>query len=297
MSQATLDGILNFRDVGKTVNQKSGSAFVNEGLFFRSARPDDASPASRDELVNKYGISSIIDLRTKSEHIRQAQKRAATVKASAALAPSDAAAAETVEIPGIRYHLINLNGRGFERNLLWQMSWGGMSKLLTLMLFGYRIEAIGVLGREVMQHRGLIGLGCDSIDYCQAEISQVFDVLADRSNYPLIVHCTQGKDRTGLIIALTLFLLGVPIDAVSHDYVLSESELLPEREERLVEIHEIGLTDDFADCPPDWAEKIHTYIDDKYGSVETYLKDHVGVTEEKLQSIREILGIKSENTA
>jgi hypothetical protein len=41
------------------------------------------------------------------------------------------------------------------------------------MLFGYRMEAISILGREVMKPRGLIGLGYDTIDYCGPEIAIV----------------------------------------------------------------------------------------------------------------------------
>ena len=47
------------------------------------------------------------------------------------------------------------------------------SKLVTLMALGYRIEAISILGREVMLPRGLIGLGFDSIDLCGPEIAEV----------------------------------------------------------------------------------------------------------------------------
>jgi protein tyrosine/serine phosphatase len=42
---------------------------------------------------------------------------------------------------------------------------------------------------------------------CKGEVKQVFDVLADDRNWPVLVHCTQGKDRTGLIVMLVLFLL------------------------------------------------------------------------------------------
>ena len=45
--------------------------------------------------------------------------------------------------------------------------------MLTLMFAGYRMEAIKIMGREVLQGRGLVGLGCDSIDYSGLEISQV----------------------------------------------------------------------------------------------------------------------------
>src|SRR5271163_2179040 len=48
-----------------------------------------------------------------------------------------------------------------------------ISSNFTLMAFGYRMKAISILGREVMQPRGLIGLGHDSIDFCGPEIAQV----------------------------------------------------------------------------------------------------------------------------
>jgi hypothetical protein len=53
------------------------------------------------------------------------------------------------------------------------LCWLLHSKLIFLMLLGHRMEAISILGREVMQPRGLIGLGHDSIDFCGLEIAQV----------------------------------------------------------------------------------------------------------------------------
>jgi len=42
-----------------------GARLVREGLFFRSARPDDATLADRLRLKEQYGIKAILDLRTK----------------------------------------------------------------------------------------------------------------------------------------------------------------------------------------------------------------------------------------
>lgn len=50
-------------------------------------------------------------------------------------------------------------------------------KLIWLMMLGYRMEAISILGREVMQPRGLVGLGKDSLDYCGTEIAEVGFIL------------------------------------------------------------------------------------------------------------------------
>ncbi len=56
-------------------------------------------------------------------------------------------------------------------------------------------------------------------------IRHAFTILADEGNLPAVVHCTHGKDRTGLLVALLLLMLGVDEAAVVQDYVLSEEEL------------------------------------------------------------------------
>lgn len=48
---------------------------------------------------------------------------------------------------------------------------------------------------------------------------------------PLLVHCTAGKDRTGVAVALVLSLCGVPDAAVAHDYGLTDLGLRERREE------------------------------------------------------------------
>ena len=43
---------------------------------------------------------------------------------------------------------------------------------------------------------------------------KLFTDLADEANLPAVVHCTQGKDRTGWAVAALLALLGVPEEAI-----------------------------------------------------------------------------------
>ena len=48
-----------------------------------------------------------------------------------------------------------------------------------------------------------------------------FDVLLDESNYPILYHCTAGKDRTGFATYLLLSLLGVDEAVIIEDYLLT----------------------------------------------------------------------------
>ena len=56
-------------------------------------------------------------------------------------------------------------------------------------------------------------------------IARALRVFAHAENLPAIIHCIHGKDRTGLIVALLLLLLGVDEPTVVLDYAKSELEL------------------------------------------------------------------------
>lgn len=290
MSTSSFDKIPNFRDVGQTVNESQSQELLKTGLFFRSARPDDATKRDRERLVNEYGIKTIMDLRTTTEHINAAKKRSELAAlAQPAIAPTlDSLVLEPLEIPNVKYANINLNGPGFERSLLWQLSYLSIAKVIGYMAFGYRMEAIGIIGREVLQPRGLIGLGIDTLRHSGKEIKQVFDTLADEESWPIMVHCTQGKDRTGIVVVLVLLLCGIDIDAITIDYVRTELELGPEFMERRAEVGSIGLDESFTKCPRDFPQKVQEYIKENYGSIQDYLRG-LGIGEEKLQRVRSIL--------
>lgn len=53
-------------------------------------------------------------------------------------------------------------------------------KFLVLMLLQFRMAAIGILGRKVLKKRGLTGLCFDSLEYCGAEIREVWPSISSR---------------------------------------------------------------------------------------------------------------------
>ncbi|KAI1115835.1 tyrosine/serine protein phosphatase [Nemania sp. NC0429] len=281
--------ILNFRDVGRTVNDHLGRKVVREGVLYRSARPDDATLNDRRRLVEELGIRTVIDLRTKTEHLAQAKKRQADSKLPAVL-QSNAAVAEPVQIPGLIYREVQVTGRRLERALLRQLSWWNFIKLIVLYVLGFRTQAIRIMGEQVMQPLGLVGLSLVTLDESGPEIAEALRILTSPDTpSPTLLHCTQGKDRTGTIAALALLSLRVPLPAVTHDYLLSQPGLAPERAARVAEMSEIGLTPAWGDCPPDLIPRVVGHLDVRYGGVDGYL-DSIGFGAEDRTRLAEALG-------
>lgn len=57
----------------------------------------------------------------------------------------------------------------------------------------------------------------------RAWLARAIGVLAHPDTaWPVYVHCTSGRDRTGIVIAATLVLLGLPHDVIVEEFLLSD---------------------------------------------------------------------------
>jgi protein-tyrosine phosphatase len=65
------------------------------------------------------------------------------------------------------------------------------------------------------------------------QIGQALAIVARRHAHPVIVHCAAGKDRTGVLVAVLLALLGVDDETIAADYALS-ARAMAELAERLI---------------------------------------------------------------
>ena len=66
------------------------------------------------------------------------------------------------------------------------------------------------------------------IDECGDPIGAAVRELCVPGAFPALVHCAAGEDRTGIVIALVLAVLGVPDELIGADYALSSMYLDPD---------------------------------------------------------------------
>jgi protein-tyrosine phosphatase len=62
-------------------------------------------------------------------------------------------------------------------------------------------------------------------DQGRATIAEALTILSDPNAYPAVFHCSAGKDRTGILAAIVLALLGVPDETIVADYALSAQSM------------------------------------------------------------------------
>jgi protein-tyrosine phosphatase len=56
-------------------------------------------------------------------------------------------------------------------------------------------------------------------------LGRVLHTVEQGIRFPLYVHCLSGKDRTGVVIATFLHILGVPRDCIIDEYLLSDGDV------------------------------------------------------------------------
>jgi protein-tyrosine phosphatase len=117
--------------------------------------------------------------------------------------------------------------------------------------------------------------------------------LCGAGSVPALVHCSAGKDRTGIVIGLVLASLGVPDEVIAADYALSASYLNPRTTAAIGQLQASSglgdeLTAELLASPPGLLLDVLAWARAAGGTVEGYLAAH-GVSPVELAALREEL--------
>lgn len=130
------------------------------------------------------------------------------------------------------------------------------------------------------------------VENYKKEFAELFNVLTNEANYPLLLSGSLGKDRVGLVSYFILYTLGIPENIIEDDYLLSNST---------IDISKV--VDEGKDMPEYMQEAVTAllsvnkayinyameHIKQKYGSIDKYLEKELKVTSGKRALLKKYL--------
>jgi protein tyrosine/serine phosphatase len=146
---------------------------------------DALTAADVDLLVREVGVAHVVDLRAASERMERAERRLQTADLTIS------------EIPVIEEHHIEMRQAAREA------------------AFSAGEDPPAILAQGYLQ---LLELG-------GAAFARAFERIVARGGTPALVHCSAGKDRTGVLVALMLDAVGVEREAIVADYAATQERM------------------------------------------------------------------------
>lgn len=120
-----------------------------------------------------------------------------------------------------------------------------------------------------------------------AELRDVMHHLLEPERAPHLIHCTSGKDRTGIAVAFILLASGVAVDDVLEDYLLSNGEY------QAVDVfgskarpESIAIV---MAALPEYLQASFDAIDTRCGSFDAYARDYLNFGAREREALAELL--------
>ena len=281
-----LDGVGNFRPVSASL----------PGLY-RSAALDSATDAAAAYILDGARIRTIIDLRNNDEIFR-AQRRASRVGRLLTAAYNNGAAVGAGELAsegcGVlrRYHVpVYESVDGFFDEVERRLHPAKRAEALLYKSFDTK-KLNRLLYNEVSRGRQQL-LYTAMLRANTAAWGRALALAADRREGGVLIHCAQGKDRTGVLAALMQHAAGDDRASIVESYAASEellaaananAESAREANEAApnAEAAEVGRGVDWSairGSPPEAMDETFAWIRQEYGAIDTFLAS-VGCGEE-----------------
>ncbi len=123
-------------------------------------------------------------------------------------------------------------------------------------------------------------------------VRTAIELFGEQDAFPAVVHCTAGKDRTGVIVALLLDVVGVPRQTIVDDYDLTNKST-PELVQHMQTVGQIEHEPSESDmarygAPPEATDGMLAQLHQEHGSARDYLRG-LGVNDRVFASIEAAL--------
>ena len=260
-----LDGTYNFRDCGgyETIEGRR----VKWGLLYRSDQLSNISERDVAFLKN-MGLKTIVDYRSKSE----------------------ASAAPNKEIFGANTYSLDPNAKIAQ---LAADSIDDVNKSILDLLKEHKFhpEKYGDPEENMYkQYKKFI-----YSDSSKKAYRELIKLILDEHNLPLVQHCRGGKDRTGFGVAIVLLALGVREECVIYDYTLTNQYRVTKNKKQMnlykkytKDEQTLTLLSTLQQSKAIYMETAINEMKKTYGSIDSYLKDALGIDQDVKEKLKEI---------
>jgi len=248
------EGVINLRDAGGQPSHLPSykNHIVKPRYLYRAGEPSRITPKGITQLRDDLGVRMVFDLR------------------------SDA------EVKGYKADPLIIDGVGFVKA---PVSSAGAYDPFSL--------ARRVKGFHDDPRGAFLALYTEIIEKGTDPVQKVLTHIRDHPDEPCLIHCTAGKDRTGIVVAVIHMLLGVDDEEIVKDYALTTIGLepaLPALVERFKaqDVYRDNWegTMNMASSQPEWITAFLGRFREKYRTVEDYVKNQVGISDQDIEKIR-----------
>ncbi|MCZ7416004.1 tyrosine-protein phosphatase [Streptomyces sp. WMMC897] len=251
-----VDGVLNFRDAGG-LPTRDGKR-LRQGVLYRSGQLDEVTDDGLRTLSD-LGLTSVIDFRTEAQRAEHPDR----------LPPAVAYLPLPVEAGGELQSFADLLAMTPEE----QEALLGDGKARQMMIDS---------SRDFVTDPGK-----------RAQFATALHEIANGDGATL-VHCTGGRDRTGVMTAIVQGLLGVSRDDVIADYLRSNTELAGWKASVLAQLEAAGMenpqfVEPLLEVDAAYLEASADAAIDTYGSLWAFARDGLNVDSATLGKLRDRL--------
>ncbi|MBQ9044546.1 MAG: tyrosine-protein phosphatase [Oscillospiraceae bacterium] len=248
-----LTGVENARDIGGYYTA-DGQYRVKTGLLLRTGNLHEATDADIQKLQD-LGVSKVIDLRMTYE----------------------VALAKNQDVPGAEYiHISPM----FIPNLL-VMSTDDWMAILRAMKTGVMDTYMANMYRQLVQDPVAI-----------KATKQFFQEVLEADGAPIVWHCKDGKDRTGIMATLLLAALGCDEDVMRAEYLNTNYFKAEARQSAYDQAYKLTRSKLIASefmkykgVSIEWFE-IALNVMHRQGTIEDYLRNVIGLTDDDFATLR-----------
>ena len=256
-----MEGALNVRELGGL--PVSGGRMIRHGSLIRAGRLSDMTLQDKENL-QKWNLTKIIDMRNNQEVFEHPDP----------------------ELPGVTWVQLSIfpgGAAGISREDNGETLMDKAMRLAEMYSGGRARKLLESMYPRMVQEA-----------FCVGQIRTFFRLLAEHEGGALAWHCVSGKDRTGLTGALLLYVLGASRETILEDYLYTNEQireyrmtLLDGLRERQVDPEKIEQIRVLESVEEGYLDRCLTAIVETYGSLETFIDDHLGITEEVKKVLRD----------